>query len=335
MPTSLLTDVFTAPGWLLLALPALAMLGWHGPRAWAHGHVAVLPADPPSRLLGWALRLAAALALGAIALALAGPRSAAPMVERTGLGAHVVIAIDRSASMADDFAGHGAGSRDSGEAKGEAAARLIDRLVEARPGDRFAVTGFSTAPLPVLGLGDDPQAVRAAVRASAWPGVGLTNIAGGLALALEQFRDQPMTGARVVLLVSDGAAHIDPRAQAMLRQLFAETRASLHWVFLRTAGGPAPTVAPGPDDHAEPSAEWQLDRFFRDIGAPYRLYEADNPAALDRAIADIASLHNLPLRTRWQPPPRDLAPAALTLALACCLLLLAARLAEVVPGARE
>lgn len=317
---------FDQPVWLLGLAAALLPWRWHGQHRVDWASVSSLPPDPLSRLVDAALRLLASIAIAAAALSLAGAHRVGAPIERTGTGAHLVILLDRSASMSDTFAGSVA--RAGEESKGEAAARLLDDFVQQRARDLFGVILFSTAPMRVLGLGDDHGAVRAAISAAGAPGVGLTNIAAGLTMALESFRDQPQTGSRVVLLVSDGAANIEARAQLTIRRLFAEHRAQLYWVFLRTPEGNSPTRLPTPDAGADLAPEFYLDTFFRDLGAPYRLYEADNREALSRAIADVSQLQNLPLRYQEPQPRQDLRVVCDAVALIGALLLLGARLME-------
>jgi len=315
---------FDQPAWLLAL--AAALLPWwrHGQRRIGWASLGALPPDRLSAALDLGLRALASLALAAAALSLGGAHRQGEPIERTGTGAHVVVVLDRSASMADGFAG--TASRAQEEPKGEAAARLLDAFVRQRPHDLFGVVFFSTAPMRVLGLGGDHEGVRAAIASSAVRGVGLTNISAGLTMALESFRDQPRSGSRVVLLVSDGAASIDARAQRTIRSLFEEQQARLYWIYLRSPSGNSPTQPPAPD--AEVAPEYELHRFFDELGVPYRLYEADNPRALERAIGDVSRLQNLPLRYLEARPRRELAPWLDALALGCVLALLAARLLE-------
>ncbi len=79
----------------------------------------------------------------------------------------------------------------------------------------------------------------------------------------------------------------------------------------------------------DPAPEYLLDRFFRDLGRPYRLYEAENSAALSQAVADVGRLQNLPLRYLETLPRDNLASACYSLACLATLLLLVARLKEV------
>jgi mxaC protein len=318
---------FDQPLWLCGLL--LAALPWFysGQQRVPWASVAALPADPASRAVDLALRGCASVALAAAVLSLSGTHVQGRPIERIGTGAHVVITLDRSASMADTFANQSAG--DGEESKGQAASRLLDAFVRERPHDLFGFVSFSTAPVRVLGLSGDNAAVRAAIAAAASPDVGLTNIAAALTMALESFRDQPHTGSRVILLVSDGAASVDARAQLRIRSLFQEYQAQLYWVFLRSDHGNSPVRLPTPDAGSDVAPEFYLNLFFRDLGVGYRLYEAETPQALASAIADVSRLQNLPLRYLEVRPRFDFAPWCDALALACILAWVLARCVEV------
>lgn len=318
---------FDHPAWLFALPLALLPWLWHGQQRVAWASLRTLAADPLSRAVGIGLRALASLGLVAALLSLAGGYRQGEPIERVGTGAHVIVLLDRSASMADGFAGSGRIAAGA-ESKGHAAARLLSQFVASRPHDLFGMILFSTAPIHVLGLTTDHEAVLAAIAATRSTGVGLTHISAGLAMALEQFRDKPMTGSRVVLLVSDGAAGIDPRAQITLRRLAQEFQVQLYWIYLRTPTGASPTRAPSTEGGPDVAPEYHLDQFFRDLGTPYRLYEADNPQALEVAIADVAKLQNLPLRYIEPQPRRELAPWFDAIALGCALVLFGARLLE-------
>ena len=332
---------FDHPGWLFALPLALLPWWWHGQTRTAWASLGGLPPDPLSRGIAVALRAITSLAVASAVFSLAGAYRQGEAVERIGNGAHVMILLDRSASMAESFAGSAGGTGATGgtggtsgtegasaappESKSHAAARLLGQFIRQRPRDLFGMTLFSTAPIHVLGLTADHDAVLAAIEATTSTGIGLTNIAAGLSMALEQFRDQPLTGSRVVMLVSDGAAAIEPRAQITLRRLAQEFQIQLYWIYLRTPTGASPTRPPDPGLSGDVAPEFFLNKFFQDLGTPYRLYEADNPQALEAAITDVSSLQNLPLRYLEPQPRRELAPWFDALALLGALTLLAAR----------
>jgi mxaC protein len=86
-------------------------------------------------------------------------------------------------------------------------------------------------------LTENKQAIQSAISAMSTPALAYTNISKGLAMALSFFDQQPVTGARV-LLVSDGAAAIDPDSELELRKLFKESQVRLYWIFLRSQNSP-------------------------------------------------------------------------------------------------
>jgi mxaC protein len=321
---------FTQPGWLWLAPLALLPL-WRtflAPAGYSWNRL--LPGDGLSRLLDGALRLAGVLAFAGLVLGLAGLHRREFTVERVGQGAHIVLLLDRSRSMDDSFAGRAPGGGE--EAKSAAAARLLGRFVEGRAHDRIGVAAFSTGPLFVLPLTDNHEAVMAAVRAAALPGLAQTHVAKGLALALSYFSGTGAAGSRSVLLVSDGAAAIDPGSEALLRRWFVERGVRLYWIFLRTAGSPGLFEAPDPaDDNPQARPERYLHLFFESLGIPYRAYEAENPEGMKNAMADIDHLENLPMRYTETHPRLDLRGLCFALAAFALALLALTKWAEFSP----
>jgi mxaC protein len=312
---------FAQPWALPLALLALLPLLKSGQKTLAYSSLARLPDDPLSRWLDWGLRLLAALAALALALALAGPHWRERWVERTGTGAHIVLLVDRSSSMNENFSGTYLGGN-AHESKGALAAKLLAEFVARRKQDLFALAAFSAAPIYVLPLTQDLEAVRAAILAQGGRGHGITHIAPGLAMALDYFNGQPVTGSRIVLLVSDGAARMEPEVADALRQRFQDLQASLYWIYLRNPKGSQLAQAPkNPNESTTP--EYFLHQYFQTLGVPYQAYEADNPQAMRQAIAAVEHLENRPLIYREKLPRQDLSGYCHGAALACLLVLLA------------
>ncbi len=286
--------------WSLLALIPLTMKGY---RAFQYPSLARLPKDTLSICVEWLWRFAGALAIVFIALGLAGIHWGENVVERVGHGAHVMIVLDRSASMNDDFADQAAAGSES---KMAAARRVLQSFVSKGKEDLLGMVTFSTSPILVAPLGGDRAAVSAALHATEAGGMGFTAVARGLGMALDYFEGRPETGSRVILLVSDGGAYLDVKTQDMLRNMFHRQGASLFWIYLRSANGASLKVKPEEgDEDAYP--EYQLHRYFGTLGLPYRAYEADTPLAVERAMADIARLKNQPVRYYEAAPRRDLA----------------------------
>jgi len=335
--------------WVLWLLPlALLPVFGRGGAALANGWLALAPRDRGSEALGWLLRAAGALAVAALVVAVADPHRPEYTVERIGRGAEIVLLLDRSRSMDQGFAGARTpppGKRTGPEAldyyfsqaparlresKGQVARRLLATFTTQRPDDRFALVTFSTLPMRVLGFTQKEEVVQAAIAAGdIGRGLSETNIGRALDAALELFEDRPYTGSRIVMLVSDGGDRMDPDTRERLAHQVRKQRVTIYWLYLRSANSPALGAGAAAGAAAESVPELMLDRFLRSLETPYRAYEADNPEALQAAIADVNRLENLPITYLDLVPQRDLAPWCHATALACVLLLLGANLAEI------
>lgn len=318
---------FSQPWALLLGLLAAVPLLRTGQKTLGYSSIAMLPHDGLSSAIDRLLRLGAALAVACLAAGIAGPHLREQWVEKIGTGAHVVLLIDRSSSMNENFSGHYLGGA-ARESKGSIAARMLAEFVSRRRDDLFALVAFSAAPVYVLPLTQDRQAVQAAIASLGKRGHGVTNIAPGLAMALDYFSGQPLTGARIILLVSDGAARMEAETGDYIRQLFQDNRAALYWIYLRNPrSGSLASPPENPNESTTP--EYFLHRYFQSLGVPYRAYEAESPEAVQRAIQDVEKLENQPLKYREKLPRQDLSGYCYGAALACLLILLAFKAQEV------
>jgi mxaC protein len=306
---------------LLLLLPLLVSLfrdcGFPALRA--------IPTDTLSRLVSVGITTTALIAFAATVLGLAGPYRVGQMVERLGTGSNIIILIDRSDSMNTDFAGRQPTVGENSMAT--AASRLLREFVDRRQHDRFGVAGFSTAPMMISPLTHQRGAVLAAIDAMDSPGLSRTNVGLGLALAQSMFPDAAAPGSRAILLVSDGAAVVDPKVQERLRIGFAREETHLYWLFLRAAGNRSiydlPTSAQRDTPQAMP--ERHLDLFFKSLGVPYRAFEAESPDAIEQAIQEIASLESDPFPYLEKSSRVDLTGLLYTLATFTVTLLIAAK----------
>jgi mxaC protein len=337
--------------WALWLLPlALLPLFARAGTPLRNGWLAFAPRDRASDALGWLLRVAAALAIAALVVAIAGPHRPEYTVERIGRGAEIVLVLDRSRSMDQGFAGApraAPNGRRTGpeaidyyfsqaparlrESKGQVARQLLGEFTARRPDDRFALVVFSTLPMRVLEFTDRTDVIQAAIAAgNIGRGLSETNIGLALDAALGMFDGRPYAGSRIVMLVSDGGDRLDPESRERLAAMARKQRVAIYWLYLRSANSPGLRVAEGDAPGAiESVAELMLNRFFESLETPYRAYEAGDSEALQRAIADVDRQEKLPITYLDLVPQRDLAPWCHGLALLCVLLLLGVNLVEI------
>ncbi|MDI1293608.1 MAG: VWA domain-containing protein [Methylobacter sp.] len=343
---------------LVLALLPLFNNGMRtSPAPWT----ALIPADTLSVVIVCCLRLCAVAAIAGLVLGIAGLHRTEQRIERIGHGAHIVLLLDRSSSMDNTFAGRAPNGSDDGrdaggttprmgeveqrmerlpramhgaiaeESKATAARRLLTDFVKQRQNDLIGVAEYSTSPLFVMPLTENKNAVQAAIAATATPALGFTHVSKGLGMAISFFEQQPVTGSRIVLLVSDGAAAIDHDSEQKLRLWFKQQQVRLYWIFLRTAGSPGIFDQPedSRDDNAGAMPELYLHKFFLGLGSPYQAYEAESPDALKQAIADINQLENLPMHYFERIPKQDLSAVCYSVAAFLLLVLFGVKFFEV------
>ena len=322
-------------GWALALLP-LAVLPLLRPlaRAVPFSWTGLLSPDPLSRRIEHALRAIGVLAILSLVLAAGGLHRPAYEVERIGHGAHMVLLVDRSTSMDRPFAVRKAadvaalGKRRS---KGEVARELLSTFVAERSNDRFGMVVFSTFPIPVLRPTDHHDVVHASIAAgNVGRGLAETDIGAGLEQALEYFEGQPYTGARIIVLVSDGAGEISQTPRLRIAHRMQRLRVSLYWIYIRSARGPVIFDSAGSDGGGATrmTPERALHEFFSGMGSAYRAYTAESPEDLERAIADVNRLQNLPVRYRETIGRRDLSGLCLAVALGGLGILVTAKLME-------
>lgn len=315
--------------WLLLLLPLAALPLVRAPSMpMSYSWLELVPPDRLSDALGWLWRLLGAAAIAATLAGLAGPNRAQGQVERVGRGAEVLLLLDRSSSMDQPFGVDLTLPAFAGaprEAKGTVARRVLSEFTAGRNEDHFAMMVFSTFPIPILRFTQRQDMIQAAI-AAADLGRGLadTDIGRALLAAAAQFDNRPYSGSRVILLVSDGGAQLDPETRARIVNALKRQRLTLYWIYIRSFRSPGLSgnaEMQAADDETVP--ERSLHAFFRSMGTPYHAYEAENPDALQRAIADVSRLENLPIRYTETLPREDLGQLCYGLALAATAGLLA------------
>ena len=318
--------------WVLLFLPLALLPLWRRQQPkQIYSWLPLLPEDPLSTIIDWIIRLLAIGSIATLLVSLAGPQIRARSVERIGQGAHIVLLLDRSASMNDNFISRYLGGN-AKESKSAIARQLLTEFVEQRPKDLFGMVTFSTAPIYAMPMTQRHEAIKAAIRGAGSGSKGITNIAPALSMALDFFNEQAHTGSRVILLVSDGAARLEPEVQEALRRGFEKNRVMLYWLYLRNHNG-KDLNAKSDNANESTSPEYFLHNYFKTLPSGYQAYQVENPTALKQAIADISELENKPIRYQEKIPAEDLSIYCNQLAFTFVLLLLIARLWEVKPWA--
>ncbi len=317
---------------ILLLLCALPLSGLSAPAS-LYPSVDALPEDSLSLWVVRSLRLVASLAIASAVIGLAAPYRDERRVERFVPGAEIVVLLDRSQSMDQSFAGGRNAGWWAGGAQNKAtvARQLLANFAARRSHDRIGMIEFSTLPIRIIDLTQHRDLIQAAIRASALGrGLAETDMGRGLLDALSFFADRPYTGSRVILLVSDGGAELDSDTRDRISRLMKHDHVALYWLYLRSFRSPGLDAKAGASsDGGDVSPERQLHLFFRSMGAPYRVYEAENPHALEEAIDDVGRLENLPMRYTEVLPRVDRSRVAYAAALVFALVLLGAKALEV------
>jgi len=315
--------------WALWALPAAVLpLFDYGARAFAYPTLQDWPRDRASGALQLLLRVVGSSTLIALVVASAAPYLEGGTRTLSGTGAEIVIVLDRSGSMSEPLLGTGdAGSirgETNAQSKIESARRILLAFMKRRPGDTFGMVTFNASPIGVAPLGEDRALVEAALISAEARSEGYTAPARALGLALDAFRDRPLTASRVVLLVSDGGATISADNRAILTALFRERQASLIWIYTRGEQEPSIRV---PKEFASESLS--MHEYFASLGSPYEMFEVTSNDGLERAVAEVGRMTNLPTRYEQHLPRKDLAAPLFAFALAGICALIGARLLEV------
>lgn len=312
--------------WPLYGLP-LVVLPWlmKTEGAFQYPSISMIPIDPFSAWVERLWRISAGLLIASLLLAMSKPYLHEQKIDRYGNGAHIMVVLDRSGSMNDDFADR---PERGSASKMAAARRVLAEFVGNSRQDLIGMITFSTSPMLVAALGSDREAVQSGLSATEVGGMGFTAVDKGLAMALDFFEGKPVTGARVVLLVSDGAAHLDAKTQDLLRNAFVRQNASLFWIYLRSKNGASLTEKlEGDDDQAAP--EYALNQYFQTLGVPYQAYMAEDPAQVRLAMQHIAKLKNKPVKYQEVIARKDMGYLFYVIALIASAMLAGLYLTEV------
>ncbi|MEN8374102.1 MAG: VWA domain-containing protein [Gemmatimonadota bacterium] len=206
--------------WLLLLLPGAVLLGWwlvvHTPAALRFSRVDGLPAgDRFLRALSVAPEWLRAGAIGALAVALAGPRTGVSSVEIDAEGIAAVVALDISSSMlAEDFAP---------DNRFTVARRQVAEFIRGRTYDRIGLVAFSGEALTQVPITIDYSVLfRALERLRVGQLEDGTAIGTAIATAANRLRRAPGE-SRVIILMTDGEnnrGEVDPLTAARAAAAF-------------------------------------------------------------------------------------------------------------------
>jgi mxaC protein len=332
-----------ARAWVLLLLP-LAALPFLPRRSdtLSFSYVAWLPRDPLGEATGWLWKVIAAAALVSTVVALAGPGKPQTQVGRVGRGAEILVLMDRSRSMDDHMLPGDWRKLDRslllqhlsrGQPQAKVARDLLGKFVQQRADDRFGLMFFSTKPLSVVSFTQHDAVVQAGI-AAADIGRELANTEVGRAplAAIAEFDHRTYSGSRIILLVSDGGAYLDPPTRQRIVAGLARNRIALYWIYLRSYNNPA---LDNSDPDRANAPELALHTFFQTLRTPYRAYQAEVPEDLAKAVEELGRQQNLPLDFLEEVPRQDYSRRFLLAAALCCALLLAARFLTITSWTRS
>lgn len=316
--------------WALILLPlALLPLLRRRRDTLAFPSVAWLPPDRVGRIIGLLWPVFAVLALASSIIALAQPGRPQTQVQRTGKGAEILVLLDRSRSMDDKMLPANWREIDPsvllyhlgrGPQKAKVARELLSQFVERRPDDRFSLMYFSNRPLSVVPFTQHDAVMQAGIAAGAiGRGLADTEVGRALIAAIAQFDQRAYSGSRIMLLVSDGGAHLDDETMQRIRNGLTRNRIALYWIYLRSYNSPTLDAA---EERWENAPAMAMHRFFQTLKTPYRAYQAEDPEDLSRAVADVERQQNLPLDFMEQIPREDYSRLFIAVAAFSCAMLL-------------
>jgi mxaC protein len=290
--------------WILFFLP-LVILPWYVLpfETLEVRNLPIIPTDPTSKLLNLIIRITASLSIAALLLGFANPRSKESVIEKVGTGAEIVLLLDRSRSMDQPY-GKVDPNRslmlnlDTSRTKSVAARNVLSDFVKNRPSDFFGLINFSSRPIKIFPLTRKHDVIQKAISASTLGrSLAETDIAAVLTKGLDYFEDRPYTASRVVMLISDGGAQIDPITRQQIKDDALRLRISVYWIYLRGKGSPGIIDKDAQELKGYGAIpEFFLNEYFEGLGVPYKVYEASDPDQLKLALDDVNKLQKLPTR---------------------------------------
>ncbi len=280
---------------LLLALPAWWL--WrrrHSPGAIVFSRTGVLAKGPRAgQFVARAIFVLRNVALAALIIALARPRTGARVENITTSGINIVLAIDLSSSMlAEDF-------RPSNRL--EVAKAKVKQFIMARQSDRIGIVAFAGEALTQVPLTTDYNVILKSVdNLQAGQLEDGTAIGTGIATAANRLRDAPGR-SRVMIVLTDGVNNrgdVDP--------LSAARAAAVYGIKIYGIGIGSEGFAPVPVGRDVFGLRFenqpvQIDEaLLRQIAALSggRYFRARDAAALEAIYSQIDRLERVPVQSR-------------------------------------
>ena len=281
--------------WLLLLLPAWWL--WrrrHSPGAIVFSRTGVLAMGPRAgRLVARTIFVLRNVALIALILALARPRTGARVENVTTSGINIVLAIDLSSSMlAEDF---------QPSNRLEVAKTKLKQFILARQSDRIGVVAFAGEALTQVPLTTDYNVVLKSVdNLQAGQLEDGTAIGTGIATAANRLRDAPGR-SRVMILLTDGVNNrgdVDPLSAAKAAAVYG---IKIYGIGVGTEGYAPVPVGRDVFGLKFENQRVQIDEaLLRQIAALSggRYFRARDAAALGAIYSQIDRLERAPLQSR-------------------------------------
>ena len=298
---------FSNPEFLWLTPLALLPLLSHGVKRFSFPGLEDWPKDPISEGIRWGIRFMAVLCVISLLVASAGPFTEGGTTKRTGNGAEIIVVLDRSGSMSEGLKGRDYNRQDAEAHKSdahflskiEAARQVLLKFMQARAADTFGMVAFNAAPISVAPLSADKALAEAALLSAQSQSTGFTALGRALGLALSYFEGRPYTATRLILLVSDGDAIIEPEDQEILKSAFHAYNAQLMWIYVRgerelsildtVIAGDNEIITKDDEAYAHKKQSASMHEVFNQLGIPYQAFEVDSEAGFKHAIAAVAS----------------------------------------------
>lgn len=285
----------------------------------------LLPPDPLGAWRERAERGIAMLAIAALVFGLAGIGTPETFVKHVGSGAETVVLLDRSASMDAALVPLGqlpGLDKHQEPKKRKIARRALAEFAAGRPDDVFALMLFSATQFQAMPFNTRPDMIQAAIHAGGvGSGLGNTDVGNALLAAIRLFDERVTTGNRIILLVSDGGAPLDPDIRQQIAGNLKRNHITLYWIYLRSFNQPA--LADSADSQYDKSVEVLMHRFFSSLETPYSAFDAESPEAMGKAIEAVSRQQMMPITYQIRVPRVDRSGLCyLTFALACAALLM-------------